>query len=410
MAKILFLAHRVPFPPNKGDKIRAFHELEHLARRHDIWLGAGADDAADLAHLADARQRFRDAYFGLSGRGETLFNLARASLNGAPLSVARFRHGGLADWCETVLRREEPDLVFAFSSAAAQFVLDRMTGRTRLIMDFVDADAEKWRAYEQASAPPARWLYGAEFRRLVRYETRVAAAAKAGIFVSETDRSLFAGFVPQAASRLHVVPNGVDTDFFQPDPGLGPVRTDSIVFTGTMDYRPNVEAMVWFAQDILPLLRAQVPGAHLRIVGAKPAAAVLALNRIDGIEVVGGVPDIRPYLQQAAAVVAPMKIARGIQNKVLEGLAMARPVVTTPEGLDGIGAVPGTEILVGKDGPGIAAALADVLRGAAPPELGARGRAAAIRNHGWAHHMETLDRLIAQVLHDASRQVAADEG
>jgi sugar transferase (PEP-CTERM/EpsH1 system associated) len=410
MAKILFLAHRVPFPPDKGDKIRAFHELEHLARQHRIWLGAGMDDPADLIHLAPAQRRFEDAYFGLARRTETARHLARAVLTGAPLSVARFRHEGLMRWCEHVLRTVEPDLVFVFSSAAAQFVLGRMCDRTRLMVDFVDADAQKWRAYAQASAAPKRWLYATEFRRLVRYETQVAAAAQAGIFVSRTDRDLFAGFVPLSASRLHVIANGVDTAFFRPDPGLGALRTNSIVFTGRMDYRPNIDAMTWFAHAILPSIRRRVPGAHLRIVGAKPAAAVQALARLEGVEVTGAVPDVRPYLQQAHAVVAPMRIARGIQNKVLEGLAMARPVVTTPQGLDGIAAEPGRDLLVAADAGALAGALCDILQGTAPPTLGANGREAVLHSHGWDHHMGRLDHLIARILHSASGQAAADKG
>jgi sugar transferase (PEP-CTERM/EpsH1 system associated) len=410
MAKILFLAHRVPFPPDKGDKIRAFHELEHLARRHDIWLGAGMDDPADRAHLAPARQRFRDAYFGLPGRTETALHLGRAALTGVPLSVARFRDEGLLRWCEQVLRNVEPDLVLVFSSAAAQFVLGRMRGRTRLIVDFVDADAEKWRAYAAASAGPRRRFFETEFRRLVRYETRVAAAAQAGIFVSDTDRALFAGFVPAAAPRLHTIANGVDTAFFRPDPGLGAVVPGSILFTGRMDYRPNIDAMTWFAHEILPFIRCRVPGAHLRIVGAKPAAAVRALAQIEGVEVVGGVADMRPYLQQAQAVVAPMRIARGIQNKVLEGLAMARPVVTTPQGLDGIMAEPGRDLLAAETPAGLADALCAILEGSASPMLGAHGREAVLRHHGWDHHMDRLDRLIAQIVHDGSGQAAADKG
>ncbi len=410
LAKILFLAHRVPFPPNKGDKIRAFHELDHLARHHDVWLGAGADDPADLEHLAYARAQFRDACFGLSGRVRTAANLAGAALDGTPLSVARFHHPGLMRWCADILARVEPDLVFVFSSAAARFVLGRMRGRTRLVTDFVDADAEKWRAYEAAAAAPGRWLYGAEFRRLVRYEARVAAASAAGLFVSQTERDLFAGLVPESASRLAVVPNGVDTDYFRPDPALGPVARGSIVFTGTMDYKPNIDAVTWFAREILPLVRRAAGHARFRIVGAKPAAAVQALAALDSVEVTGTVSDVRPHLGQAEAVVAPLRIARGIQNKVLEGMAMARPVIATPEALDGITARPGEDLLVARDTAGFATQVAAVLEGKAPGTLGANARAAVIAHHGWAHHLAGLDGILEEVLHAAaSGQAAADE-
>jgi sugar transferase (PEP-CTERM/EpsH1 system associated) len=398
VARILFLAHRVPFPPNKGDKIRAFHELKHLARRHDIWLGAPADDAADLAHLEDAAGKFRDAYFGHVGFWQTGLNLAVAGLKGAPLSVGRFYHPGLMRWCRRILSEVEPDLAFVFSSAAAQFVQGQLRGRTRLITDFVDADAEKWRAYEAASHGLKRALYGAEFRRLVRYETGIAAASSANIFVSETERSIFARLVPSAA-HLHVVPNGVDTDFFQPRVEFGPVAPGAIVFSGTMDYRPNIEAVSWFADEVLPLVRRQISNAHLNIVGAKPAPAVMALARKEGITVTGSVPDMRPWLQQASAVVAPLKIARGIQNKVLEGMAMARPVVTSPEALDGIVAEPGRDLLVARGANEFADKVAAVLAGTAPESLGANARATVIEHHSWTHHLDRLDELIARALH-----------
>ncbi len=410
MAKVLFLAHRVPFPPNKGDKIRAFHELMHLAEHHEIWLGAPADDPADLEHLKDAKAKFQDAYFGAVGLWQTGVNLAGAVLEGAPLSVRRFRHPGLMRWCAQVLRTVKPDLVFVFSSAAAQFVQGRMDAKTKLVTDFVDADAEKWRAYEAASHGLKRWLYGGEFRRLVGYDSAIAKASAAGIFVSQTERRIFEGLIPAAADGLHVVPNGVDTAFFKPDPGFGAATPGAVVFSGTMDYKPNIEAVSWFANDILPLVRRRVPQAHLHIVGAKPAPIVMALAKLDGVAVTGGVPDMRPWLQQAQVIVAPLKIARGIQNKVLEGMAMARPVVTTPEALDGIAARPGVDLLVASDAEAFADQVVAVLEDRAPPMLGANARAAVIAHHSWAHHLETLDQLIARVLHGDSSQVAADKG
>jgi sugar transferase (PEP-CTERM/EpsH1 system associated) len=201
----------------------------------------------------------------------------------------------------------------------------------------------------------------------------------------------------------------VDTDFFNPDPAFGDVRADCIVFSGTMDYKPNIDAVTWFARDILPLVRRRAPGAHLRIVGAKPSGAVLALTKLDGVEVTGSVPDMRPYLQQANAIVAPLKIARGIQNKVLEAMAMARPVVTTPEALDGIAARPGTDLLVASNTAEFADKVTDILQGRAPETLGANARATVVTHYSWAHHLGKLDQLIARALHDGSGQASTDE-
>lgn len=405
MAKVLFLGHRVPFPPNKGDKIRAFHILEHLAASHEVWLGAGADDPADMQHLDMAKARYADAYFAPLGALQRNLNMLGAVASGAPLSVARFRHAGLQRWIERVLTEVRPDVVYVYSSALGQYVIDRARPVPGVIVDFVDADAEKWRAYADIAKGPASLLYGSEFRRLVRFDQRVLAAAEAGVLVSETERRLLAGFLPADAAKLAVIPNGVDTDYFKPDGDRSDGR--SIVMCGTMDYRPNIDGAVWFARDILPKIRAVCPDAVFRIVGAKPSAQVLALRESPGVEVTGAVPDVRPYVAQAAVVIAPLKIARGIQNKVLEGMAAGRPMVATPEALDGIGASVGQEVLVGVDTEGFAAAVIDVLRGQAPATLGAQGRAYVVAHHKWAEQLQILDRMISDITHGPSRKASA---
>jgi sugar transferase (PEP-CTERM/EpsH1 system associated) len=404
MAKILFLAHRVPFPPDKGDKIRAFHILEHLAARHEVWLGAGADDLADLRSLPSAKARYRDACFAPLGRFRRACNMAWAAVSGAPLSVARFRHPMLERWIEDVLRDVRPDVVFVYSSAMAQYVVGRMRPGARLVVDFVDADAEKWRAYAERASAPARWIYAAETRRLIRFERRALDAAVAGILVSETERRLLANFQPDGADKLLVITNGVAADCFEviPNPNVQP----AIVFCGRMDYEPNIDGVEWFVREILPKVRERRPDAVFRIVGAAPTARVLAL-RAPGVEVTGTVPDVRPYLAGAAVVVAPLRIARGIQNKVLEGLAAGRPVVATPDALDGIAARPGRDVLVGADAQGFATAVADVLLGLAPADLGSRGRRFVQRHHRWDVQLEAMDRLIADVVKPLSDQAAA---
>jgi len=405
MAKILFLAHRVPFPPNKGDKIRAYHILEHLAARHQVWLGAGADDANDLQHLPMARARYADAYFGAPGRFGVLTKMALGAVAGRPMSVARFRHGGLARWIDGVLRDVKPDLVYIFSSALAQYVTGRTAPGTGVLVDFVDADAEKWRAFAERTSGPMHLVYAAEFRNLVRYEAAALAAADAGIMVSETERGLQAGFAPAYAGKLHVIANGVDTDFFKPPANNAPQSQD-IVFTGTMDYLPNIDAVTWFAREIFPRVRSQFPDAPFRIVGAKPTAEVLALAKLPGVEVTGAVPDVRPYLFNAAVIVAPLRIARGIQNKVLEGMAAARPTVCTPEALDGIEAKVGSDVLVASTPEDFAQTVIDVLAGRAVG-VGAAGRAYVETHLRWQGRLAALDRLVDQVLHRRSGQASA---
>ena len=406
MARILFLAHRVPFPPNKGDKIRAFHILEHLARRHDVWLGACADDSADMQYLPMARERYKDACFGLTTGVGRAAQMALGGLAGAPISVARFRHGRLAEWIGAVLEEVQPDLVYVYSSALAQYVVGRIPAGTALVVDFVDADAEKWRAYSANAGAPACWIYGREMASLVRYEKHVLDAADAGILVSETERRLQAGFAPAGAAKLHVIPNGVDTDYFRP-PETAPSARSTILFTGTMDYLPNIDAVRWFAGDMLPSVRRSCPEAVFQIVGAKPTPAVLALAGSPSVEVVGAVPDMRPYLFRAKVIVAPLRIARGIQNKVLEGMAAGKAVVATPQALDGIDAVAGRDVLVGADEGEFIAAVTDILQGRAAPDLGARARDYVVANHRWDETLAALDRLLARLLHHSSAQASA---
>ena len=405
MAKILFLAHRVPFPPDKGDKIRAFHILRHLAARHEVWLGAGVDDPADFKHVESMALPVCDACLAPLGRVRRGLNMLSALSASEPLSVARFRHPRLERWVAQVLDEVRPDLVFVYSSALAQYVVGRMAPGTRLVIDFVDADAEKWRAYAERAAPPLKAVYAREFRQLVAYETRALAAAETGLLVSETERRLLAAQSPAGARKLHVMPNGVDAQYFAGAEGHGDGRT--IVLCGRMDYMPNIDAAAWFAREILPIVRRRRADAVFRIVGAAPTAAVRALGRLPGVEVIGAAPDVRPHLAQAAVVVAPLRIARGIQNKVLEGMAAARPMVATPQALDGIAAIAGRDLLIGETAAEFGQAVGDVLTGRAPPTQGAAGRAFVLAHHQWSAQLRALDRLIGETAPGRSAEAAA---
>lgn len=390
MAKVLFLAHRIPFPPDKGDKIRAFHILKRLSEQHEVWLGAGVDDPADRL-IERAKLPCHHACLPPLKPARRALNMLGGLATDAPLSVARFRHPQLARWVNRVLGEVRPDLVFVYSSAMAQYVLGRIPPQGRLVVDFVDADAEKWRAYAAKARGPRAALYAREFQTLRAYEGQVLAEADAGLLVSDTERRLLGAMHPADAHKLRIMPNGVDTDFFSP---AGAGDGCSLVMTGRMDYAPNVDAALWFAEEILPRVRLRRPDAVFRIVGAAPTLAVRALARRPGVEVTGAVPDVRPYLAQAAAVVAPLRIARGIQNKVLEGMAAGRPVIATPDALDGIGAAPGLEVLTASDAQGFALAACAVLNGRAPGDLGERARRYVLSHHQWGAQLGRLDEVM----------------
>jgi sugar transferase (PEP-CTERM/EpsH1 system associated) len=260
------------------------------------------------------------------------------------------------------------------------------------VLDLVDVDSEKWRAYAQDARAPMRQVWAREARTLLAFERRAAASFDRTLLVSEAEAAAFRRLAPDSAGRIDHVDNGVELSRFDPglpsaDPYSG--QPPAIAFTGTMDYRPNVEAVSFFAREVMPLLRAEREvGFH--IVGASPSAAVRELASLPGVHVAGPVPDMRPYIAHAAVCVAPLRIARGIQNKVLEAMAMARPVVASPEAFEGVRAVAGRDLLVAEDAAKMARCVLEVLRGA-HPGLGAAARAAVTANHDWSGTLRRLD-------------------
>jgi sugar transferase (PEP-CTERM/EpsH1 system associated) len=290
----------------------------------------------------------------------------------------------------------------------AQFVSETAAPAVPRILDFHDVDSEKFLDYARHHGGPRSLLYRMEARRLLQHDLRAQAKALACLFVSKDECDLFARLCPGAAGRLHVALNGVDCAYF--DPGLVPDRRAPyplILFTGRMDYLPNIDAAMWFAKDIFPAIRNKFPDVVFRIAGAAPAPSVQALTREPGIEVTGALPDMRPSYQEAWACVAPMRIARGIQNKVLEAMAMAKIMVATPAALEGLSAHAGEHVLCAADTQGFIGALLGVLEGSVCPLMGARARENVLLAHDWPSQYRRLDRIIDDVL-AASRKIAAD--
>ncbi len=397
MADLLFLSHRIPYPPDKGEKIRAFHILRHLARRHRIHLGCLIDAPEDWRHVADLREFCADlACFPLHRRWRRLAALTKMR-PGRALTRDYFHHRGLARWVEDKFAGGISD-VFVYSSAMAPYAMGRRGGRR--VLDMVDIDSEKFRAYAQASAWPGRWLYAREARTLLALERAAAADFDQTLLVSAAECAHFAALAPELGGRVTPLANGVDLARFAPDLGLPnpyPGAPPAIVFTGTMDYRPNEEAVIWFAEQVLPALRMAASGGvapDFYIVGARPGAALRRLARRPGVVVTGRVADTRPYLAHAALVVAPLHIARGVQNKVLEAMAMARPVLATPAAFEGITATPGRDLLVAEDAPAMIREARAVLAGR-HPGLGHAARAAMLRGYAWDETLAPLDAMFA---------------
>ena len=401
MRDLLFLCHRIPYPPNKGDKIRAWNMLRHLARSHRVHLGCLADDPDDLRHLPMLRGLCASIMCPrIDPRRQRLRALTRLR-PGRPLTLDYFHHAGLQEWVLQTLGRAPLACLFVFSSAMAQYVLHDDASRERrargpAILDMVDVDSEKWTSYADRSGLPMRLVWAREGRTLLAYERRIAAWFDHTLFVSEDECRRFVELAPESRERAGWVENGVDLAYFSAaqggaDPYRGARR--AIVFTGTMDYRPNVDAAEFFARAVMPLLRARHPDAAFHIVGANPTAAVRALGALPGVHVAGPVPDMRPYLAHAAMAVAPLRIARGIQNKVLEAMAMARPVLVSPQALEGLRAQPGRDLLVADEPAAMAERAGEILDGA-HGGLGTAARAAVERSYPWDVTLRGLDRLL----------------
>jgi sugar transferase (PEP-CTERM/EpsH1 system associated) len=337
MGTVLYLAHRLPFPPDKGDKVRTHHLLRHLAQRHRVLLGTFYDDPADARHVPQLRQWCADALALPLTPGQKHRRALAALARGEALTTACYRDPAMQPWLSKLAQREQIDAVLVSSSAMAPYALAQPWP---LLMDFIDVDSAKWAAYAEQTRGPMRWLYRREHRLLAAFEQQVAQQARCSFFVTPLEMALFQvqaqrqttldGVRPAAA--LQVLGNGVDTDYFSPDPArASPYDTDEwpLVFTGTMDYLPNVDAVLWFCQQVLPALRRQWPQLRLSIVGRNPVRQVRQLAGA-AVRVTGEVPDVRPWLQHARAAVAPLRIARGMPNKVLEAMAMACPVVVSP--------------------------------------------------------------------------------
>ncbi|MDT7950916.1 MAG: TIGR03087 family PEP-CTERM/XrtA system glycosyltransferase [Acetobacteraceae bacterium] len=389
---LLFLAQRIPYPPTKGEKIRAWPILQHLAASFRVHLGCLVDDPEDEPHIGTVAALCATSHFARLDRRWAKLKSLTGLLTGEPLSVTFYRDRALTAWVARTLREIEPAAVFVFSSNMAPYVLGR-TGEAVTLCDLTDVDSEKWRAYaEQGGA--MQLVHRREWRRVAALEGRIARDMDWSTFVSEGEADLFRAQWPAQAGKVRVVPNGVNFAYF--DPAISqnaPYPTDQLnfVFTGTMDYPPNVDAVRWFAADILPIIRGHQP-ARFHIVGANPAAEVRALAG-DGVFVTGRVPDVRPYVAHATAAVAPMRIARGIQNKVLEAMAMARPVVVTPDALEGIDATPGTDVLLGADADAFAAHCLEAA-GPGAAAIGASARRLIERSYSWAGRLQGFDALL----------------
>ncbi len=391
---VVYLCQRVPYPPDRGDRITTWHFLQHLLDRGaTVRVGCFAEEDRDAESVEFLRSRCAAVVAPRLDRRVRKLTSLRGLLTGEALTLPFFRHPELqravTGWCQggTV------DLVHVYSSSMAQYALTEPS-RAK-VMHFAELDSDKWRQYAAVAGPLGRWIYGREHRRLLAFEAQVARTFDASLVVSDVEKDLFERCIP--GTTAEVVPNGVDTEHFT-TAGDAERHPHTLVFTGVMDYEPNVDGVLWFVAECWPALRREFPDARLLVVGSKPTAAITALGSQPGITVTGRVPTTPPWFDRAAVAIAPLRLARGVQNKVLEAMCMALPVVSSPQAAQGLGPVPDGTLAIAD---GAEATLA-AIRGWFSDPAGARqvGRAAAawIREHWhWNKVFADYDRLLQRL-------------
>lgn len=395
--ELLYLTHRLPYPPNKGDKIRSFHLLSHLSRHYRVHLGTFVDDEDDWRHVDTTQSFCGESYFARLNPSAARLRSLSGLLTGQALTLPYYRNPGLQHWVNDLLANHPVKRVLVFSSAMAQYV--RQADGMRRVIDFVDVDSDKWNQYAESKRWPLSWLYRREGKLLRRYEREVAKEFDASLFVSREEAELFKQFAPESANKTGYFGNGVDTDYFSPEreyPNPYPEGEHPLVFTGAMDYWPNVDAVRWFAQEIFPAVHAALPRTRFCIVGSRPTAVVRELARLPGVTVTGTVADIRPYLAHARLAVAPLRMARGLQNKVLEAMAMAKTVVASPQAAEGIQAVQGHELHVATNARGFGRKILTLLAETTCDQMGKAARARILADYDWDSSLAQVGALLAE--------------
>ena len=397
--RIFFVCQRVPFPPDRGDKITTFNEIRHLSMAHEVHVFCLADGSRDLDNVPGLSDYVRSVtavpVTGLRSRLRAL----TALVTGKPLSVAAYNEKRLHDAIKEQFSALKPDLIMVYSCNVAQYVED--FPQVPRLMQFAELDSSRWGQYAKRSPIPLRWIYAIEQRRFFAYEQRIARAFSHALVCTAIEQREFQRLIPGVPVSL--VGNGVDLDYFQP--AGSPKQPGSIVFTGIMDYLPNVDAVIWFCNKALPLIQAQIPEATFVICGSRPTAAVRRLAKKPGVTVTGWVPDTRPFLDRAEVFVAPLRMGRGIQNKLLEGLAMGLPCIASTAAWSGTAVANGEGLLAADEPQEFAGHVVRLLR---EPDfrtaMAYKARAAVEANYRWATQLAVLDRVIANL---SPRQMSA---
>jgi sugar transferase (PEP-CTERM/EpsH1 system associated) len=412
---ILYLAHRLPYPPDKGDKIRSYRQLTRLARRHQVWCASFVDRREDAVHVRRLRRFCVSAVAVPLVRGPALIRAAAGTIRGRTVTESFYRSREMAELVRRWSRLVPFDAVVAFSSSMAGYALQ--ASARRRVLDLCDLDSQKWLEYAEHSEPPLSWLYRLEASRLSRRERAWLDAFDAAIVISDAEAAGLDG-IPRP-EKLHVITNGVDLPVHPRNHCGVPNEAPVIGFVGAMDYRPNVDAVSWFAEACWSELQAAHPEARFRIVGRSPGRAVRRLGSMPGVEVVGAVSDVQTELQSFDISVAPMRMARGLQNKVLEAMAAGLPVVLTTKAAEGINARTGEHFVVVDSADRMIRRILGLMADPAERQrIGLAARSYVARHHRWEDPLVRFEFVAtgavqreiprAVVLRDTTRRASAE--
>jgi sugar transferase (PEP-CTERM/EpsH1 system associated) len=385
--KILFLCHRIPYPPNKGDKLRAFNIIKYLSKEHKIYLVSLYDNKEDKNYIPSLKQFCKESSFfylnpwlaRIKGFFFLLFN--------QPISLGYFYSHKMKRRVRGLIKTRELDLAYVYSSSMAQYVMNE---DRKKIMDFVDCDSAKWGQYSKFSGFPLSWVYKREQNLLEAYEKKITQNFDRFIVATEGEKKEFSRFLE--TDKFIVLHNGVDTDFFRQ---VLQTQAKNLIFTGEMNYFANIDGVIYFCKEVLPIIRKKFPEVKFYIVGRNPTHSVRALSRMEGIFVTGFVEDTREYFKNSAISIVPLRIAQGVQNKVLEAMASGLSVVTTSKAISGLKPQADKNVLVADNPQDFANKVIMLLEDSdVRRRLGEGARRYVEENYNWERNLSELKELI----------------
>ena len=396
MLNILYLVHRLPYPPNKGDKVRSFNILKYISLNNNVFLGTFIDEPDDEQFIPFVKNFCKILYVEKINKKYSKFCSLSGFFKNNSLTVNYYKSKSFNFWVNNIVNNNKIDIIIVFSSVMAQFINKNLY--SKMLVDFVDVDSHKWSEYAEKKSFPISLIYKRESKYLLSYERYLAQHAKHSFFVTDKEKALFSSVAPESKLRTSALNNGVDFDFFSPGKNIiFPFESTlnkhiHLVFTGAMDYWPNIDAVIWFVKNVFSELIKRYPNILFHIVGRAPSIEVLNLNS-KKVFVTGTVNDVRPYLQHATVVVAPLRVARGIQNKILEAMAMAKPVVASLECVKAINVLNGVDILSANSALEFIQKIEFLINNENKAEsIGYSARVKVMENYSWSAHLKEIDK------------------